>query len=252
MIEKIGGMNVQVLTSLVNKEQPMTCSATVLGSHPYTYKLIQLGAGSEYCLDKPVRCCVYNFCAEAGNVSVNNCELDVACFALGNVTRLKMRASSNATVLLAYHASSVEIENLTVYHESQAKRVEKPWGHEIWLTGDPSELFAFKKIYIKAGNKTSLQYHKVKRETNFIVDGFAGLSYDQSGVYNGEDEYNVSTKSFKGPFVVDVFPNTLHRLDALTNITLLEVSTPELDDVIRLEDDAGRSNGRVLDEHRAR
>lgn len=252
MIEKIGGMNVQVLGALVNKEQTMTCSARVLGSHPYTYELIQLGAGSEYFLDKSVRCCVYIFCVEVGNVSVNNCELGAACFALGNVTRLNMHSSSNATVLLAYHESSVGIESLTVYHESQAKRVEKPWGYEIWLTGDPSELFAFKKIYIKAGNKTSLQYHKVKRETNFIVDGFASLSYDQSGAYNGEDEYNVSTKTFKGPFVVDVFPNTIHRLDALTDITLLEVSTPELDDVIRLQDDAGRSNGRVLDEHKAR
>jgi len=249
MNKKIGNMDVKrfdVLNGNLNEE---VLEVTNLGQNPYMYDLLNFGTNATYSNDMSMRCCLYVFECGQNGILINDRVLQQEeCF-LGNVKILNIVSDSKAVVFLAYFAKDIDKEDTQIFPLHKAKKVDKPWGYEIWLTGDPSELFAFKKIYIKSGNKTSLQYHKIKRETNFIIDGTAALYFDNNGFYFSDRELAISSVNLTGPFTIDVFPNTIHRLEALSDLTLFEVSTPELDDVIRLQDDSGRKHGRVSDEH---
>ena len=114
------------------------------------------------------------------------------------------------------------------------KIVEKPWGYEeIWALTDQ---YAGKKIYIKKGHKLSKQYHKKKEETIFVLKGVLNLEIEY-GLEFGE-EY---TKIMNPGSAYHIKPGTIHRFCAERgDVELIEVSTPELDDVIRLEDDYDR------------
>jgi mannose-6-phosphate isomerase len=114
---------------------------------------------------------------------------------------------------------------------NEPKRVEKPWGHElIWAH---TERYVGKLLHIKQGHRLSLQYHQRKDETIhvqsgtllLVVDEGAGLVEKTLGVGEG---YHIR-------------PLTRHRMVAITDCDVLEVSTPELDDVVRLEDAYGRA-----------
>ena len=111
------------------------------------------------------------------------------------------------------------------------RHVDKPWGYElIWAE---SEDYVGKVLFVRAGQALSLQYHEQKDESWLVQSGRASLELGQVG---GELE------TFEiGPG--DSFryrPGTVHRVTALEDTTILEVSTPELDDVVRLEDAYGR------------
>ena len=120
------------------------------------------------------------------------------------------------------------------------KTVIKPWGKEVWL--ELNEKYCYKRIYINAGYKTSYQYHEKKRETNYIIDGTAE-------VWLENDDGVVEKKIMKAGDYFNVTPPKKHRVIALTDIILQEVSTPEVDDVIRIEDDANRKDGKRDGEH---
>jgi mannose-6-phosphate isomerase-like protein (cupin superfamily) len=120
------------------------------------------------------------------------------------------------------------------------KIVTKPWGREVWL--ELNDRYCYKRLYVKAGMRHSLQYHKRKRETNYIISGEAEIWLENAA---GEIE-----KRRMGPDeFYTVLPGRKHRVVALTDLVLQEVSTPEVDDVIRVEDDTGRGNGRIQEEH---
>ena len=129
-------------------------------------------------------------------------------------------------------------------------KVNKPWGHELWFNGEHPG-YAFKKIYIKKGTKTSLQYHEVKRETNVLFSGKARLHYkrDENVENDRVTAENLAFCDIDTASVIDVFPPTLHRLEAVTDIILYEASTPHLDDVMRVLDDSNRGDGRIHGEH---
>jgi mannose-6-phosphate isomerase len=119
-------------------------------------------------------------------------------------------------------------------------RVEKPWGHEVWL--EINEFYAYKMISMNAGNRSSLQAHEKKIEANCIISGEAEvLLEDENGV--------LQSRIYKAGdgWVVPV--GKKHRVIAKTNYVALEVSTPHLDDVIRFSDDNLRPNGRIDSEH---
>jgi len=141
---------------------------------------------------------------------------------------------------------------LALTRAAQLYKVTKPWGHELWLNG-VHPLYAFKQIFVKAGHKTSLQYHKFKRETNVLLDGVAKLHYQGNASVPLDKVSTQDTTSLRleSVCVVDVFPNTVHRLEAVTDILLYESSTPHLDDVIRIQDDTMRPDGRIEREHPA-
>lgn len=120
------------------------------------------------------------------------------------------------------------------------KTVFKPWGKEEWL--ELNDRYCYKRIYINAGYKTSYQYHEFKRETNYIISG-------EAEIWLENDEGVVEKKIMKAGEYFNVTPPKKHRVIALTDIILQEVSTPEVDDVFRLEDDTNRTSGKIEGEH---
>ena len=109
--------------------------------------------------------------------------------------------------------------------------VRKPWGEErIFAEGDR---YAGKLLMIRSGEALSLQYHVVKDETIHVLEGTLGLLVERDGVR--EDLLLAPGESFH------VAPGTRHRMSAPAgDVLLVEVSTPDLDDVVRLEDRYGR------------
>jgi mannose-6-phosphate isomerase-like protein (cupin superfamily) len=113
-----------------------------------------------------------------------------------------------------------------------SKVVDKPWGNElIWANTDR---YVGKILHIKAGEALSLQYHRVKDETIMVLSGRMQLVYFADGEPPKSRELGP-----REPF--HVTPGLRHRMIAIEDTDVLEVSTTELDDVVRLEDRYGRS-----------
>jgi mannose-6-phosphate isomerase len=110
-------------------------------------------------------------------------------------------------------------------------RVEKPWGYELWWAR--TDRYVGKLIHINKGHALSLQYHNQKDETIFV---WQGKMLFESRQGDGELE-----RREMGPGeVVHVTPPTVHRMTAIEDTDIFEVSTPEVEDVVRLEDRYGR------------
>jgi mannose-6-phosphate isomerase-like protein (cupin superfamily) len=111
------------------------------------------------------------------------------------------------------------------------RHVEKPWGYElIWAE---AEDYVGKVLFVRTGHALSLQYHEVKDESWYVQSGRAAL---ELGTVGGElEQLEIEAgDSFR------FRPGTVHRVTALEDTTILEVSTPHLDDVVRLDDRYGR------------
>jgi mannose-6-phosphate isomerase len=111
------------------------------------------------------------------------------------------------------------------------KIVEKPWGREIWVAHTDS--YALKIIEFKAGARSSLQYHERKHEHIYIDQGTARIELEQP-------DGSLAVEEIGPGSVVENPPFRRHRVEAITDVRLIEVSTPELDDVVRVEDDYAR------------
>ena len=122
-------------------------------------------------------------------------------------------------------------------------RVEKPWGHELWL--ELNEFYAYKLIHMKKGNKCSLQSHDHKIETNYVIEGEAEVLLEN-------DEGVMESKIYKAGSGWTVPLGRKHRVIARESYTALEVSTPHLNDVVRYEDDTNRASGKIDSEHGAK
>jgi mannose-6-phosphate isomerase len=113
------------------------------------------------------------------------------------------------------------------------RRVEKPWGWElIWAETDE---YVGKILFVRAGSALSLQFHREKDESWYVQEGRAELALGRPGDAFLNTEVIGPGMCFRYP------PGTVHRLRALEDTTIFEVSTPELEDVVRLEDDYGRA-----------
>jgi quercetin dioxygenase-like cupin family protein len=116
----------------------------------------------------------------------------------------------------------------------EPRRVEKPWGWElIWAE---TEAYVGKLLFVRAGQSLSLQYHERKEETLYLQAGLAELEIGEVG-----SPRTVVTVEPGRAFHLP--PGVVHRIVALEDCTLLEASTPDLDDVVRLEDRYGRAPG---------
>lgn len=123
------------------------------------------------------------------------------------------------------------------------KNVVKRWGQERWLHEQDSP-FGFKVVRIKAGYRTSLQYHERKRETYFILAGTAVLHFRAAA------DASSQTIAFPAGSVAHVDPGAVHRVAAVTDVILVEASTyDDGSDNVRVEDDYGRADGRIAEEH---
>jgi mannose-6-phosphate isomerase-like protein (cupin superfamily) len=115
------------------------------------------------------------------------------------------------------------------------KHVNKPWGHEtIWAHTDR---YCGKILHIKAGHALSVQYHERKDETVYLLSGEMTYWVRVDGELR-DMKLRVG-ESFR------ITPGTVHYMEAITDCDVLEASTPELDDVVRLEDRYGREGTRA-------
>lgn len=113
-----------------------------------------------------------------------------------------------------------------------SRQVEKPWGHEeIWAE---TNRYVGKLLVVRAGHRLSLQHHVSKDETIRVSRGTLVLSLE------GDDGQLQELRLGPGQ-AARIPPGRRHRMHAITDVEILEVSTPELDDIVRHEDDYGRA-----------
>ena len=113
-------------------------------------------------------------------------------------------------------------------------RVEKPWGYEIWWAR--TDRYVGKLLHVKKGESLSLQFHRVKDETIRVLSGRLLFETRQQ-----EDPGPLQRLELGPGDNFRITPGTLHRMTGIDDCDILEVSTPELDDVVRLEDRYGRA-----------
>jgi mannose-6-phosphate isomerase len=114
--------------------------------------------------------------------------------------------------------------------------VEKPWGEEIWF--GHTELYAGKILHVKAGHRLSVQFHEAKDESSYLLSGRLRLS-------QGADADRLETTEIEAGAAWRNEPGTVHTIEALEDSVVVEVSTPELDDVVRIADRYGRGRDPV-------
>ena len=144
----------------------------------------------------------------------------------------------------------------------EIKKVNKHWGYELWIADGSDTPYASKRILFKAGNRTSLQVHEHKVETNYVLSGIGILhrsrepldivKFLEQGMTSKQvEEYETTFDviELEEGVVFNVTPGYVHRVIATTDLEFMETSTTELDDVIRLQDDGGRTHGRISYEH---
>jgi mannose-6-phosphate isomerase len=112
------------------------------------------------------------------------------------------------------------------------RTVPKPWGHEtIWASND---LYVGKILHVNAGQSLSVQYHNVKDETVYLLNGEMNYWVQLEGSDELQDQRLTTGEAFR------ITPGTIHYIEAVTDCDVLEASTPHLDDVVRLKDRYGR------------
>jgi mannose-6-phosphate isomerase len=112
------------------------------------------------------------------------------------------------------------------------KRIDKPWGHELWYA--VTDRYVGKVLHVRKGHRLSLQYHDRKDESAYLMRGRLLLT-------RGPDSADLTTIELEAGAVWRNAPGTVHMIEAVDDSIVLEVSTPEVDDVVRLEDDYGRT-----------
>lgn len=116
---------------------------------------------------------------------------------------------------------------------AEESRVDKPWGHEIrWAITDH---YLGKVLHVAKGQALSLQYHVKKDEFQYVLRGSMEMEL-------GGEDGKLSKHLMIAGDTLHITPGTRHRITALEDTDILEVSTPEIDDVVRLEDRYGRAN----------
>lgn len=111
------------------------------------------------------------------------------------------------------------------------RKIEKPWGFEVLFAETPR--YAGKVLFVRKDCRLSLHYHKVKDEVLYVHDGEVDVEIEREGE-------NKESLTLCAGDCVRIAPLTRHRLAATEDTTLFETSTPDLDDVVRLDDDYGR------------
>lgn len=163
---------------------------------------------------------------------------------------LIVRTNGAEFVVAAPTLSSPGEKDLMIQELGDAKTVRKPWGYEVWINGENSE-YSLKKILLNKGCRTSLQFHRKKRETNLVLVGEFEFTFlkDSNETFSEHTHPETISILLSGPVAIDIEPMNLHRISALSDLIMYEASSPELDDVIRVSDDNKRGNGRISSEH---
>lgn len=123
------------------------------------------------------------------------------------------------------------------------KKIEKPWGYEIWWA--VTDKYVGKLLYVKKGHSLSYQYHLIKDESMYLISGKLDVELNSDG--NDAEKFPEKfPEKFTEKFTLNpgdsvrIKPLVKHRMTALEDSEIFEVSTPELDDIVRLDDKYGR------------
>ena len=111
-------------------------------------------------------------------------------------------------------------------------KTNKPWGYEDLLYQGPS--YVLKKLFMSSGESCSLHFHNVKHETMLVFSGKLKIEI-------GESKSSLIAKDYLPGDIVIIEPGVIHRMTAIEDCIYFEASTPELDDVVRIEDRYGRA-----------
>lgn len=112
------------------------------------------------------------------------------------------------------------------------KIIEKPWGKEEVI--EINEHYMVKKLTMWKGHRCSLQYHNQKKETIYVLSG-------QLKIYSGPSENELSVKIYRSNDTITLLPGTIHRMEGVEDCVYLEASTPQMEDVVRIQDDYNRT-----------
>ena len=110
------------------------------------------------------------------------------------------------------------------------QKINKPWGYEELI--EFNKKYMFKKLFMKKGHRCSLQFHNKKKETVYVLSGKLKLILKKSN----KTYSKIMTKGQS----ISILPKTIHRMEAISNCYYLEESTPEISDVVRIQDDYKR------------
>jgi mannose-6-phosphate isomerase len=125
-------------------------------------------------------------------------------------------------------------------HKIKRTFVDKPWGGEDWLV--ENEHYVVKHLYINPKEQISLQYHNEKHETMIVLEGMGELLMGREGRAELEDEGSTCAYStITVGDIIPILPKTIHQIKAISGIKILEISTPQTEDLVRVgEDKYGR------------
>jgi mannose-6-phosphate isomerase-like protein (cupin superfamily) len=112
------------------------------------------------------------------------------------------------------------------------KIIDKPWGKEELL--EINDHYMVKKLTMWKGHRCSLQYHKQKKETIYVLSG-------QLKIYSGPAENKLTVKIYGPGDTITLLPGTIHRMEGVEDCVYLEASTPQMEDVVRIQDDYNRT-----------
>jgi len=112
------------------------------------------------------------------------------------------------------------------------RTIEKPWGKEEVI--EINDRYMMKKLTMSEGHRCSIQYHNKKKETIYVLSG-------RLRIYNGPSIETLESRVFLPGETITIAPGVVHRMEAVVDSEYLEASTPEMDDVVRLEDDYKRT-----------
>jgi len=234
----------------LNRKIKKTIIAT---SKYYFYNHYNLKKNEKITIPKNINGTIFILnCKNNSSIKLDNKEIKIKKYSCIYFKKYeKFETLNNSVEILLVRKKLNKIKNFFLTKKnSNFYKVSKPWGYELWINSLNTD-FAFKKIYIKKGFQTSLQFHNYKRETGLILEGEAKFFYkknDKVKNINVKTE-DIGFKKLKKGTIINVYPKILHRIKALKNLTYYEVSSPHLKDVVRVEDDSSRISGHIKSEH---
>jgi len=227
---------------------------TIIGtSKYYFYNHYALKKNERITIPKNMNCTIFILnCKNNSSIKLDNKEIKIEKYSCIYLKKYeKFDTLNNSVEILLVGKKLKKIKNYVLNKKSSNfYKVSKPWGYELWINSLNTD-FAFKKIYIKKGFQTSLQFHNYKRETNLVLEGEARFFYKKNKQVKNMNvtTKDIGSKKIKKGTIINVYPKILHRIKALRNLTLYEVSSPHLKDVVRIQDDTNRLSGHIKSEH---
>lgn len=175
---------------------------------------------------------------------------DSALVELSGLLITAVKGSGNVLIAGSKKATPGAKKQTMVQDRKKHYIVTKPWGHELWINGE-HPVFSFKEVFLKEGFRTSLQYHNCKVEAAVLYQGICEIIYKSNSKIDNDRvlEGDIGRLRLNQMGKICVEPKVLHRMVAVTEMYQYEVSTPDLDDVVRVHDDNKRGHGRIRSEH---